>query len=54
MKSKKKQKHLPFKINGKIKKSDEALISVDDYGLNRGYGIFETIRLKDNKIIQIN
>ena len=43
-----------YLINGKIKKSDEALISVDDYGLNRGYGIFETIRLKDNKIIQIN
>ena len=43
-----------YLINGKIKKSDEALISIDDYGLNRGYGIFETIRLKDNKIIQIN
>lgn len=43
-----------YSINGEIKKSNEALISVDDYGLNRGYGIFETIRLKDNKIIQIN
>ena len=43
-----------YLINGKIKKSNEALISVDDYGLNRGYGVFETIRLKYNKIIQIN
>ena len=43
-----------YLINGQIKKSNEALISVDDYGLNRGYGIFETIRLKNKKIIQIN
>ena len=43
-----------YLINGQIKKSNEALISVDDYGLNRGYGVFETIRLKNRKIIQIN
>ena len=43
-----------YQINGKIKKSNEALISVDDYGLMRGYGIFETIRFKKNKLININ
>ena len=37
---------------GKIKKSDEALISVDDYGLMRGYGIFETIRFNDKKLLK--
>ena len=43
-----------YQINGEIKKSNEALISVDDYGLMRGYGIFETIRFKKNKLININ
>ena len=43
-----------YQINGKIKKSSEALISVDDYGLMRGYGIFETIRFNENKLININ
>ena len=51
---KQKNKTKYYLINGQIKKSNEALISVDDYGLNRGYGIFETIRLKNKKIIQIN
>ena len=43
-----------YQINGKIKKSNEALISVDDYGLMRGYGIFETIRFNKDKLININ
>ena len=43
-----------YQINGEIKKSDEALISVDDYGLMRGYGIFETIRFNDKKLLKIN
>ena len=43
-----------YQINGAIKKSSEALISVDDYGLMRGYGIFETIRFNKNKLININ
>ena len=38
-----------YQINGEIKKSDEALISVDDYGLMRGYGIFETIMFTNKK-----
>ncbi len=42
-----------YQINGKIKKSSEALISVDDYGLMRGYGIFETIRFDKNKLINL-
>ena len=43
-----------YQINGEIKKSDDALISVDDYGLMRGYGIFETIRFNNNKLLKIN
>jgi len=43
-----------YQINGAIKKSSEALISVDDYGLMRGYGIFETIRFNKNRLININ
>ena len=43
-----------YQINGEIKKSSEALISVDDYGLMRGYGIFETIRFYKNKLINLN
>ena len=43
-----------YQINGEIKKSYEALISVDDYGLMRGYGIFETIRFNKKKLIKIN
>ena len=43
-----------YQINGEIKKSNEALISVDDYGLMRGYGIFETIRFNKDKLININ
>ena len=42
-----------YLINGQIQKSNEALISVDDYGLNK-LGVLETIRLKNKKIIQIN
>ena len=43
-----------YQINGEIKKSNEALISVDDYGLMRGYGIFETIRFNNKKLLKIN
>ena len=43
-----------YQINGEIKKSDDALISVDDYGLMRGYGIFETIRFNNKKLLKIN
>ena len=43
-----------YQINGEIKQSDEALISVDDYGLMRGYGIFETIRFNNKKLLKIN
>ena len=42
-----------YQINGEIKKSNEALISVDDYGLMRGYGIFETIRFNKDKLIKV-
>ena len=42
-----------YQINGEIKKSDEALISVDDYGLMRGYGIFETIKFTNKKALKI-
>lgn len=41
-------------INRKKIKSDEAKISVDDYGLMRGYGIFETIKFKNKKALNIN
>ena len=41
-------------INGEKIKSDEAKISVDDYGLMRGYGIFETIKFKNKKALNIN
>ena len=43
-----------YQINGEIKRSDKALISVDDYGLMRGYGIFETIRFNNKKLLKIN
>ena len=43
-----------YQINGEIKKSDEAMILVDDYGLMRGYGIFETIRFNDKKLLKIH
>jgi len=43
-----------YQINGEIKKSNEALISVDDYGLMRGYGIFETIKFVNKKVLKIN
>ena len=36
-----------YLINGEKTKSDQAKISVDDYGLMRGYGIFETIKFKN-------
>ena len=36
-----------YLINGKKIKSDEAKISVDDYGIMRGYAIFETIKFKN-------
>ena len=41
-------------INGKKTKSNEAKISVDDYGLMRGYGIFETIKFTNKKALNLN
>ena len=43
-----------YLINGQKTKSDEAKISVDDYGLMRGYGIFETIKFKNRKAHSLN
>ncbi len=41
-------------INGEKTKSHEARISVDDYGLMRGYGIFETIKFKNKRALSLN
>ena len=38
-----------YLINGKEIISNEAKISVDDYGLMRGYGVFETIKFTNRK-----
>ena len=35
-------------------KSTQAKISIDDYGLMRGYGIFETIKFKNKKALKLN
>ena len=43
-----------YLINGKKIKSDEAKISVDDYGIMRGYAIFETIKFKNKKTLSLN
>ena len=43
-----------YLINGEKTKSNEAKISVDDYGLVRGYGIFETIKFKNKKALSLN
>jgi len=43
-----------YLINGKKTKSSEARISVDDYGLMRGYGIFETIKFINKKALNLN
>ena len=42
-----------YLINGEKTKSDQAKISVDDYGLMRGYGIFETIKFKNKKALSL-
>ena len=41
-------------INGEAVNSSEAKISVDDYGLMRGYAVFETIRFKNKKALGLN
>ena len=41
-------------INGEAVNSSEAKISVDDYGLMRGYAIFETIKFKNKKALGLN
>lgn len=41
-------------INGEKTKSHEAKISVDDYGLMRGYGIFETIKFKNKRALSLD
>tara|TARA_B100001750_G_scaffold229859_1_gene225742 strand:+ start:1531 stop:2361 length:831 start_codon:yes stop_codon:yes gene_type:complete len=41
-------------INGEAVNSSEAKISVDDYGLMRGYAVFETIRFKNKKALGVN
>ena len=41
-------------INGQYFKSDDAKISFDDGGFQRGNAIFETIRFKDDKLFDID
>ena len=41
-------------INGDVISSNEAKISVDDYGIMRGYAIFETLKFINKKALGIN
>tara|TARA_Y100001968_G_C19411996_1_gene746813 strand:+ start:350 stop:1180 length:831 start_codon:yes stop_codon:yes gene_type:complete len=41
-------------INGEKTESNKAKISVDDYGLMRGYGIFETIKFTNKKALNLD
>ncbi len=43
-----------YLINGEKISSNEAKISVDDYGLMRGYAIFETIKFVNRKALNLN
>ena len=43
-----------YLINGQKISSNEAKISVDDYGLMRGYAIFETIKFLNRKALNLN
>lgn len=41
-------------INSHEVKSDDARISIDDYGIMRGYALFETIKFTNKKPISVN
>ena len=41
-------------INGEVVNSEEASISIDDYGIMRGYALFETIKFIDNRPLSVN
>ena len=41
-------------INGHPTEAREAKISVDDYGLMRGYAVFETIKFKNKRALGVN
>ncbi len=43
-----------YLMNGEKISSNEAKISVDDYGLMRGYAIFETIKFVNRKALNLN
>ena len=40
-------KNRQFIINGEILEPAKARVSIDDYGLMRGYAVFETIRFEN-------